>query len=157
VKQFHDNSIMQMNSHSKWASRGVTFLLAALLAASGVYWVLSWPVTTLSGAVATPVTSAPSEPQAMARLLGGGSTAAQVAAPVANALSRFVLTGVVADKAQGGAALIALDGQASKPYRVGATVADGLVLQSVSARRAVLATALNAPASLTLEMKPLGK
>jgi general secretion pathway protein C len=76
---------------------------------------------------------------------------------VSNALSRFVLTGVVADKAQSGAALIALDGQASKPYRVGATVADGLVLQSVSARRAVLATALNAPASLTLEMKPLGK
>jgi general secretion pathway protein C len=97
------------------------------------------------------MTDAP-DSQALVRLLGG-TNAAQ--APVIQAPSRFVLTGVVADRAQGGAALIALDGQASKPYRVGASVADGLVLQSVAARRAVLAPALNAPAALTLEMKPL--
>ena len=149
---------MQMNSHRQWASRWATFILAALLAASGVYWVLKWPESTMPMPASLPVANSSSEPQSLARLLGGGgqaTTNTQATAPVAP--SRFVLTGVVADKAQGGTALIALDGQASKPYRVGANVADGLMLQSVAARRAVLAEGLNAPATVTLEMKLPGQ
>ena len=148
---------MQMNTHSLLWPRLMTFSLSALAAAGAAYWVLQWP-----GATALPHSPMPisttdvPDPQALERLLVGGDVRAEQV-PTTQVPSRFVLTGVVADKAHGGAALIALDGQASKPYRVGARVADGLVLQSVSARRAVLAPAFNAPASLTLEMKPVGK
>ena len=153
---------MQMNTHSLLWPRLMAFSLSALAAAGAAYWVLQWPDASVlsSSPMAISTTDAP-DPQGLVRLLGGaGANAAQAPvtqAPVTQAPSRFVLTGVVADRAQSGAALIALDGQASKPYRVGASVADGLVLQSVTARRAVLAPALSAPAALTLEMKPLGK
>ncbi len=148
---------MQMNTNSLLRPRLMAFSLSALAAAGAAYWVLQWPDASVlsSSPMAISTTDAP-DPQGLVRLLGGGgANAAQ--APVTQAPSRFVLTGVVADRAQGGAALIALDGQASKLYRVGASVADGLVLQSVTARRAVLVPALSAPAALTLEMKPLGK
>ena len=66
--------------------------------------------------------------------------------------SRYVLLGVVADRDHSGAALIAVDGKPAKPYRVGARVDDGLLLQSVAPRRAVLASSADAPASVTLEL-----
>ena len=53
------------------------------------------------------------------------------------AASRFVLLGVVADTDGQGAALIAVDGKPPRPFRVGAKVADGYVLHSVSARAAI--------------------
>ena len=146
---------MQMNTHSLLWPRLMAFSLSALAAAGAAYWVLQWPdASDMPRSPMAVATADAPDPQALVRLMGGaGANAAQ--APVTQAPSRFVLTGVVADRAHGGAALIALDGQASKPYRVGAKVADGLVLQSVAARRAVLAPAFNAPAALTLEMKPL--
>lgn len=52
----------------------------------------------------------------------------------------------------GGAALIALDGQPPKPYRVGAQVDAGLVLQSLGPRQARLGATLHGPAALTLEI-----
>jgi general secretion pathway protein C len=48
-----------------------------------------------------------------------------------------------------------VDGKPAKPYKVGGVVADNLVLQSVAARRAVLAAGANAAPELMLEMKPL--
>jgi general secretion pathway protein C len=68
-----------------------------------------------------------------------------------------VLLGVLADRQQGGAALIAVDGKAAKPYRVGATVDGNLVLQSVAGRHAVLAESVDGPAQITLELPPLSK
>jgi general secretion pathway protein C len=60
--------------------------------------------------------------------------------------------GVVSDRSQQGAALIVVDGKPARPYRVGSQVDEGLVLQSVQARRAVLASSANGPAVLTLEL-----
>jgi len=51
--------------------------------------------------------------------------------------SRFVLLGVLGN-AQGGSALIAVDGKPPKPVRVGATVAEGWTLRQARDRRAVL-------------------
>lgn len=144
---------MQMNTHSLLWPRLMAFSLSALAAAGAAYWVLQWPGASVqsSSPMAISTTDAP-DPQGLVRLLGGaGANAAQ--APVTQAPSRFVLTGVVADRTHGGAALIAIDGQASKPYRVGSVVADGMVLQSVFAKRALLGADLNAPAVLTLEIK----
>ena len=95
------------------------------------------------------------DPQAMARLMGAGA-ARPAAAVLPNASSRFALAGVVAGR-HGGAALIAVDGKPPRPFRVGSRVDEGLILQSVSARRASLAPQADAPAVLTLEMAPLKK
>jgi general secretion pathway protein C len=71
---------------------------------------------------------------------------------VASLSSRFTLMGVVASRSNKGAALIAVDGRPAKPFRVGAAIDEGLVLQSVEARRATLAASPEGPAVLTLEL-----
>ena len=101
-----------------------------------------------------------SNPQALARALGGGNAAAAplpAAVAVASVAGRLTLVGVVANRSRGGAALISVDGKPARPYRVGAQVEEGLVLQSVEPRRAVLADSLQGPASLTLDLPPLAK
>ncbi len=147
---------MQMNSYSPLASRGVTFLLAALVAASGVYWVLKWPVeATLSGVTAL-TANEPSEPESMALLLGLGRVSQSPITPASLAPSRMILIGVVAG-ASGGTALIAVDGKPAKPIRVGGRVEEGLILQSVAKRQAVLAASINGPALMKLELSALSK
>lgn len=131
--------------------------MAALAAASGVYWLLQWPGAAVSPAATVLVqTTVPNDPAALAGLLGGAH-AAMPAAAVVNATSRFVLAGVVAGASHGGAALIAIDGKPAKPYAVGSRVDDSLMLQSVASRHAVLAASPSGPAAMTLEMKPLQK
>lgn len=140
--------------------RAATFVLAAFAAASAAYWGLkiwgasaagmSAPVVGVSGAPAV-------DPQAVARALGGGVTAVAATTTQAPAASRFTLLGVVADTSSGGAALISVDGKPARPFAVGASVDGRLVLQSVSGRRALLATDRNGPAELTLELPALAK
>ena len=102
---------------------------------------------------------APTDPQALARALGGGNAVAAPPAVVATAsmAGRLSLVGVVANRNRGGTALISVDGKPARPFRVGARVDDALVLQSVAPRRAVLADSLRGPASLTLDLPPLPK
>ena len=148
---------MVTNTYGRWAPRLATLLLWALAGATAVYWGLK---LSASPAGTAPAAAAPepvvTDTQALARLLGASPVlAAAEAAP--SAASRFVLMGVLAGTASGGgAALIAVDGKPAKPYRVGATVEDGLVLQSVAPRRATLGPAADGPAAFTLEM-PLPK
>ena len=78
-----------------------------------------------------------------------GGTATAAAAPAA---SRFQLVGVVSDASRHGAALIVVDGRPAKPYHVGAVVDEGIVLQSVAPRRAVLAKADGGAEVATLDM-----
>jgi len=135
--------------------RIVTLLVWLAAAASIAYWGLR--LTGPAGSLAPVAVAGSSLPtadaQAIGRVLGATSVVVQ-AAPVA-APTRFVLTGVVADRRQGGAALIAIDGKPPRPYRVGAAVEQGLVLKAVTARRAELAGSMSAPASITLELPPL--
>jgi len=148
---------MQMNMQNMWWSRGLTFFVTALAAASAVYWVLQWPEAAVSPSAPVVLASAaPADSPALARLLGSASPAPS-AEPVAGAASRFVLAGVVAGGSSGGAALIAIDGKPAKPYPVGSRVDENLVLQSVAPRRALLAAGKDAPVSVTLDMKPFPK
>jgi general secretion pathway protein C len=140
--------------HSRWAVAGSTFALWALVAGSAVFWALK-----LSGgagvAAAPPVvrSPAPIDPAAIARLLGSGPAAAVGPPPVASLASRFALVGVVAGRrGHDGAALIAVDGKPAKPFRVGAAVEEGLLLQSVQTRGAVLAATMDGPPAVTLEL-----
>ena len=142
---------------SLWWQRGATFIVAALTAASATFWglKLAAPAPLVQTvAVAAPGLEA-SDAQAWVRLLGGkevgGSPAADAVASEVSS-GRFKLMGVVAGLSRHGYALIATDGKAAKPYRVGAPVEDGLILKSVSPRSAELARTLEAPAGLTLEL-----
>lgn len=147
---------MVKNSNTGWGVRLVTFVLWALAAASAVYWGLhlSAPPAGLAVPAAAAAPLAP-DVQAIARLLGVGSAVVAVpTAPVASVSSRFALLGVLAGRSSGGgAALIAVDGQPAKPFRLGAVVDAGLVLLALGPRQAQLGAA-GGPASLTLEMPP---
>ncbi len=148
---------MQTQTLSLWRLRIVTFLIAALAAASAAYWVLKWRATTppSPGAALAYASPVMADPRALARLLGGGQT--QITATLAlSQASRFKLMGVVADLARGGYALIAIDGKPARPYHVGSRLTESLVLHSVARRSAALATSLDAPATVTLELPKLG-
>ena len=148
---------MQTRSHQPWGVRLGTLAIWALAAASAAYWGLR--LTARPPGMPAP-TAAPApvaaDVQAMARLLGAVTAQAPqaAAAPVS---SRFALVGVLAGQQGGsGAALIAVDGKPAKPYRVGATVDAGLVLQSLGPRQARLGAGQEGVTTVTLEM-PLRK
>ena len=147
---------MVTNMQSRWAVAGTTFLLWALVAASAVFWGLRMSARSGAAPLAPAVTRAPAaaDPAAVARLLGA-SPATAAAAPAAPPLaSRLMLVGVVAGASQRGVALISVDGKPAKPFRVGAAIEEGVVLQSVQGRRAVLAQGADGAAVLTLELPP---
>nr|WP_315205119.1 type II secretion system protein N [uncultured Albidiferax sp.] len=137
---------------SRWAPRLVTFVVWALALASAAYWGLkstadaAGPQTAVSTQAMVPVDTA-----AVARVLGAVPED-MAAEPQVNLSSRFVLSGVVAGRGRGGAALIAIDGQPPKPFRVGSVVDGNLLLQSVGPRRAELATRRDGPAAFALEL-----
>ncbi len=149
---------MKTFSFGIWWLRIATFLLAALAAASATYWALKWTAGASTTPSAAPTISAPvqTDPQIVARLLGGGQVAV-VASVSERAANRFKLTGVVASGANSGYALIATDGQPARPYRVGTAVSDALILQSVSTRSAALGARQDAPAAFTLELPALAR
>jgi len=146
---------MVSNAGNRWAVAAGTFVLWGLAAASAVYWGMKLSSNVGMGAIAPPAPNAPaSDPAAIGRVLG--ATSSPTAAPVASLASRFALLGIVAEPDGGGAALISVDGKPPRPYRVGATVDEGLVLQSVQPKRASMGASMQAPASVSLDL-PLRK
>jgi general secretion pathway protein C len=139
-------------------TRLLAFLVWAAVAASAVYWGLKLGVrgtpTPAHAALAAPVAIAGGD---LSRLLGVDAPVAEeaVAEPVAD--DRFHLIGVVAPRsAQAGAeglALISVDGNPPRAYRVGATVDGEQVLQAVQARGATLGPR-GAAATVALELPP---
>jgi len=141
---------------ARWPAAAVTAALWAAAAASAVFWGLR--LAAPSESIAPPPVSgargADADPAAIGRLLGARSEApAVVAAP--EAASRFALLGVIADSGGAGAALIAVDGKPPRPYRVGATLAEGYVLQSLDARAARIGGQRDAAAAFTLQLPAL--
>ncbi len=149
---------MKSQTPGIWRLRIATFLVAALAAASTAYWVLKWSASAAANPVlpAAPAFSRvdQTDPQVVARLLGGGQKAATVAL-ADSAASHFKLMGVLATGANRGYALISVDGKPARPYQVGAAVNDNLVLRSLAPRSAALAPSAEAPASFSLELPML--
>ena len=140
------------------ARRGPALVAGLLWLAAGLsagYWVLQFlgrsPVTP----VAT-VGTAPAQPDAMAvaRTLGAMPAAGAEAVPTGAAPARYVLLGVVATgtETEGGAALIAVDSEPPRPYRVGAALDGGLVLQAVGRRTVRLGPSMQGPSTLELSL-----
>ncbi len=147
---------MVISTHKPWGLRLGTLALWAATAASVVYWGLrlSAPVGGSAPAVAVLAPALP-DSAAIGRLLGGGAAASVAAVPVGSstATARLVLLGVLTGQHSGaGAALIAVDKQPAKPFRVGAQVTEQLVLQNLAPRQAFLGATPDGPSSLTLEL-----
>lgn len=129
---------------------GLLWLAAGL---SAGYWVLfaagRSPVTALQVA---PSAVAQVDTNAVARVLGAVPEVAQPDNAAAATGTQYSLLGVVASNAPNGAALIAVNGQPPRPYRVGASLEGGMVLQSVTRRGARLGASINSPATVELAL-----
>jgi len=128
-----------------------SLLVWGAVAFSAVTWGLRWSATGESTGNVTTVAQALPEVDASAAARSLGAAPVQ-AAPAPTLASRFQLQGVMAGGPDAGVALIAVDGKPAKPYRVGAVVADGMVLQSAQGRRVNLGAALDGPQVLVLEL-----
>ena len=134
----------------RWLAAGL-WLLAGL---SASYWgARLWGDAELSAVPAPAAERQDADPQTVARGLGAGAAPAAEGPLEAGEASRHQLLGVVRDARGRGAALIAIDGQPAKPYRVGAALPDGLLLRELGAREAVLGPAEGEP-TLRLSLPP---
>ena len=144
--------MLTINAPSLWLPKVVTFALSVGAAASVVFWGLKdWRIQLdprVSVAVSKP---APVTTAMVARALGGGMPLTAINA-VAPPSTRYILVGIVARRSGGGVALISVDGKAAKPVRVGAFIDDRLMLQSVDGRRALLASGVDRPTEVTLDL-----
>lgn len=135
---------LNFSPSSRWWLWAVTALIWALAAASALSWALRWaqPVSAPAGlplAVTGSGADGLPRPEELARLLGAIKSVA-INQDAARGDARFSLKGVVAGtQGQSGAALLSVDGKPPRPYRVGAEIEPGLMLQSVGPRQAVLA------------------
>jgi general secretion pathway protein C len=145
----------------RWPSRIAAFTFWALAALSATFWILKTtglseaPVKAGAIAVEAPVADLRDLNRALGPALTTGATAAFSAtqAPGAGLDARMRLLGVVAGRQSGGGvALIAIDGQPPRPYRVGSPIDDRFKLASVASRSATLTpTQADGPA-FTLEL-----
>ncbi|CAN1550998.1 general secretion pathway protein C [Limnohabitans sp. B9-3] len=134
-----------------WLLKALTAAVWAGVAFSAVSWSLRWTAggQASGAAMAAPQALADVDTTAAARSLGAMPVQAAAAPTVA---SRFQLIGVLDGGPNAGAALIAVDGKPAKPFRVGATVADGLVLQGTEAKRVSLGAGSQGPSLLMLDL-----
>jgi len=141
---------------ARWWTLGVW----ALAAGSGLYWgLLVFVKPTPAPAHTQTAAATPSLNGDLSRLLGNDPPPpppeAVPAEPAADA--RFQLIGVVSpparQAAREGVALIAVDGQPAKAFRVGAVVEGNNVLQTVAARGVTLGPR-NGPALVALNLPP---
>jgi len=128
-----------------------SLLVWGAVAFSAVTWGLRGSATGASPSNAATAAQALPEVDVSAAARSLGAAPVQIVAAPTLA-SRFQLLGVMAGGPDAGAALIAVDGKPAKPYRVGALVADGLVLKSAEGRRISLGAAMDGPQSLVLDL-----
>ena len=145
---------MQLTTSKPWMPRLSAFVLALMLAATVVFWIMRWP--TRDNGPAVPLPEVRDELPAanatvVARLLGQGDAAVETTAQP-DAASRFRLTGIIASGSGRGVALVSIDGKPPKPYHEGSKLEEGWMLQSVEPRRIALATDAKAPVGLRLEL-----
>jgi general secretion pathway protein C len=150
----------------RWPSRFAAFALWSLAALSATAWVLK-----VVGMSEAPVTASAIEAQApaidgqdLARALGPDTpadtpalvAAAQLQQQAPDPAARLRLLGVVAGRRAGGVALISVDGQSPRPYRVGSEIDASYRLTRVAARSATLAPMKSDAKTITLELPPVG-
>jgi general secretion pathway protein C len=136
--------------------RLTSLLVWAVVAYSAVVFALQW-----GGGVPVDAVVAGSEqkqvlPEVDALAVSKALGVAPVQSASASLASRFVLVGVMDGGRTQGVALISVDGEPAKPYRLGQTVTDGFVVLATGPKKAELGPQLGATATLFLEL-PLKK
>jgi len=142
------------------SARLSAFVIWSLVAATAVFWALRFsvdPVPVPAHALVIGKTS--SLRGDLSRLFGAAPIAAGAAEATPEASSRFRLVGIMAPKRADtanpyGLALIAVDGKPPRAFKVGSSLDDGLVLQSVSLRTAAIGPA-QGERSVLLELPAL--
>ena len=133
-------------------------LVGCAAAASVVFWVLNFPAGSAVQGLPLVQSSAPavtaSSSSHLARAWGVQAALPEVS--IAQS-SRFVLWGVVAGASGQGSALIAVDGQPPRPFRVGQTLTDGVVLQGLGPKQAQLGANAQGAALFSLSLSSLEK
>lgn len=142
-------------SSIRWV-RALGFLLWSAVAFSGVTWGLKWLALDTEPALVSDAAleQVVLDESRVTRVLGGGAKAQEpVQAPEIDPATRFQLVGVINPEKTQGVALISVDGQPAKPFRVGKQVADGYVLQSTQARRVSLGESMSSGRAFMLELQ----
>jgi general secretion pathway protein C len=121
-----------------------------------VFWVLNFPSgSTVQGlplVQGSDQTTGASSVQASAHMARAWGVQAPVPEVSIAQSSRFQLWGVVAGASGQGSALIAVDGQPPRAFRVGQTVTDGVVLQSLGQKQAKLGASAQGAALFSLSL-----
>jgi general secretion pathway protein C len=146
-----------ISSATRWLPALVTTLVWAALGLSALAWGLAtWPKDDkpLADSVAAPQAASSAVVQAadIAKVLGAASSDPTPVDSSTTVSVRLSLLGVALAAKGNAIALISLDGQAPKPFHVGATVSPGLILQAVTPTQALLGAALKSPTLSTLEL-----
>ncbi len=130
-------------------------MITALLIGSALLCAWYWTQAALSAwnipaanPLSAPAPVAVGTPAEIARVLGAARPA--WAASKLDLVERFRVIGVMASVSGQGTALISVDKQPARPFRVGASVAPGFVLKAVTLREVLLLDNLQAELSLPL-------
>jgi general secretion pathway protein C len=128
---------------------GSTAVVWALLGLSAVYWglLLTEPPAPAVAPAAPAVLQIKSA--AIAAWLGAPPESQAASAPAQ--ARRYELRGVIA-QGTAGVAVLSIDGQPARPYAVGTSVEEGVILRAVGARHAELAADRSGPVLQRLEL-----
>ena len=136
--------------------RLTSLLVWAVVAYSAVVFALQWgggvPVDAVVAGSEQKQVSPDVDSLSVSKALG----VAPVQSASANLASRFVLVGVMDGGPSQGIALISVDGKPAKPYRLGQTVSDGLVVVGTGPQKAELGPHMGSSPALVLDL-PLKK
>ena len=131
-----------------------TLLVWALVAYSALVFVMRWgvdgDVINAPSAVGQGQSHGSPEVDALAVTKALGAVSPQSAN--ASLASRFVLVGVMDGGPAQGVALVSVDGKPAKPYRVGQSVSENLVVVATGPKKAELGPQVGATSTLVLDL-----
>lgn len=136
--------------------RLTSLLVWAVVAYSAVVFGLQWGGREPADAVVAGSEQKQVSPDVDSLSVSKALGVAPVQSASASLASRFVLVGVMDGGPSQGVALISVDGKPAKPYRLGQTVSDGLVVVGTGPKKAELGPQMGVASSLVLEL-PLKK
>jgi general secretion pathway protein C len=126
-------------SSSHRTARVGALLLWAATGLSASYWGMQmWGVVQPTPLPPLAIERPPVNAAAVAKALGAAGDVPVVATVAPTGGGAYRLQGVLRDASGEGVALIAMDGQAAKPYRLGATLPGGQVLLELQTREVLL-------------------
>jgi general secretion pathway protein C len=148
---------MTLSPRLIWTTRISTFAIWLLVGFSLIFWFLrginAQSVPNNSNAPVL-IQNTAFNPENILKALGSsGLTEANGEATSSDALAgRVKLMGVLSFTNGTGAALLSIDSESADPYKIGEEVLDGWNLQSIEARRVVLASKANPDQTTTIEL-----